>query len=109
MDVEKTIEFLLEQQAAHQARFEAQSAEFWAQLKASQEKSDREDERLRRRLDRAVRLSALEHRRERARRKKLEAKTAADNARLKESQDALQRSITAFIESMKRGRNGDQR
>src|SRR3954449_2704682 len=101
MDVEKTIEFLLEHQAAHQARFEANSAEFWAGIKSLKDA----DERLGRRLDRAVRLSALEHRRERARRKKLEAKTAAGHARLDASMAELAQSLKRFLDSRKNGLN----
>ena len=101
MDVEKTIEFLLEQQAAYQARFEADSIEFRERLRASEEKFNRQDERLGRRLERAARLSIEEHRRERVRRKELDARIEA----LAKAQEQTQKALDRFIESMERGRN----
>ena len=113
MDVEKTIEFLLEQQAAYQARFEADSIEFRERmraseerLRASEEKFNRQDERLGRRLERAARLSIEEHRRERVRRKELDAEWKAKFAELTEAQARTQKALDRFIESMERGRNG---
>jgi hypothetical protein len=105
MDVEKTIEFLLEQQAAYQARFEADSIEFRERLRASEERFNRQDERLGCRLERAARLSIEEHRRERVRRKELEAKLGA----LAEAQAKTEQTLDRFIEAMKRGGNGHEK
>jgi hypothetical protein len=109
MDVEKTIEFLLEQQAAYQARFEADSIEFRERLRASEERFNRQDERLGRRLERAARLSIEEHRRERVRRQALDAAWNAKFAELTEAQAKTQKSLDQFIESMKRGGNGHEK
>jgi hypothetical protein len=113
MDVEKTIEFLLEQAAAHDARMAAHRAEFLAdslefreRLRASEEKFNRQDERLGRRLERAARLSIEEHRRERVRRKALDAAWNVKFAELTEAQAKTQKSLEQFIESMKQPRNG---
>lgn len=116
MDVEKTIEFLLEQAAqhdaraaAHKAQFEAESAEFRAWLKASSEKFDRQDELLARRLDRAIRMNVEEHRRERVRRKQLAGRVDTLDAAMAElaaAQAKTEKTLQQFIESMNHGRNG---
>jgi len=113
MDVEKTIEFLLQQAAAHDARMAAHHEQFMAEIAESRRvqeerwaRADRDDERLKRRIDRAIRMSAEEHRRERVRRKQLEAKTAAEDAKLKAAQEDLAQSLKQFLDSMKKGRNG---
>jgi hypothetical protein len=120
MDVEKTIEFLLQAAAQAEARAEARAAEHDARMKAHhaqfmaemsemrehQRKSDEEfrrrDEILDRRLTRAVRMSAEEHRRERVRRKELAGKVDITTTAVAD----LARTVDRFIESMKQGRNG---
>jgi hypothetical protein len=62
-------------------------------------------DRLGQRLDRAVRLSTEEHRRERVRRKALEAKMDA----LAEAQAKTEHTLDRFIDSMKRGGNGHEK
>ena len=100
MDVEKTIEFILEQQA-HVA---VQEVRFHEDLR-----------RIDRRLDRAVRLAVREARNERKRRQELDAKVTASQARvdeafakLAEAQRATQANLDAFIDSLRRGGNGNQ-
>jgi hypothetical protein len=112
MDVEKTIEFILEQQAnvaVHQAKAAEEMAKFSAGL-----------ERLDRRLDRAVKLGIREARHERKRHQELTASQAAMDARLTAAQSTLDEKLTqlaaaqllteeslrAFIDSMRRGGNG---
>jgi hypothetical protein len=113
MDLERAIEFLLEQQAASQARLDAQMA-------ASQERHDREigeirqiiaatqeiGRQTREELRRAVRLSVQEARAERKRRKEEDAKLAAADEKLAASQEDLRQTLKAFIDSMKQPRNG---
>src|SRR5262249_30043441 len=107
MDVEKTMEFILEQQAAAavwQAKTEENMAEFSDGLK-----------RLDRRLTRAVRLAVREARAERARRRELDDRLTASRAAFQEeftklaaAQRATEESLRAFIDSMRRGGNGRQ-
>jgi hypothetical protein len=116
MDVEKTIEFLLE----HQARFEVRMAELTAKMAESsakmdewserfnermdsmleyhigvEERHDREMATIRSELNRAVRASIEEHRRERVRRKALDAKL-----------DKLAASVQQLTDNWNK-RNGD--
>jgi len=95
MDLERTMEFLLEQQAASQTRFDAQMTEIRAALAQSVEIGRRTREELRQ----AVRLGVQEARAERKRRKEADEKLAS-------SQEALRQSLQAFIDSMKQPRNG---
>src|SRR5215475_10350463 len=129
MDVEKTIEFLLE----HQARFEVRMAELTAKMAETSAKMDDWSERFNDRMDsmleyhigveerhdremaeiraasaemraelrRAVRASIEEHRRERVRRKTLDAKM---DAKL----DKLAASVQQLTDNWNK-RNGDTR
>lgn len=91
MDIQKTIEFILE----HQAHFATQLEEMRLHQLAAEERHDREMAAIRSELRRAIRLSIEEHRRERVRRHELEKQH-------KELTETLQR----FIESMKQPPNG---
>jgi hypothetical protein len=106
MDVERAIEFILEQQAAAQAQSDARMSRIEENLARSIEVGRLTREELRR----AVRLSAQEARAERKRRKeadeKLAAGFAAANERLTAGQESLQKSLQAFIDSIKQPRNG---
>ena len=103
------MEFLLQQQAnfeareaAAKARFDAEMAKIQATLDTmagSEAQHDREIKQIRDELRRAVRLSVQEARAERKRRKDADAKLA-------ESQAALEASLKAFIDSMRKGHNG---
>ena len=109
MDLERAMEFLLEQQGASQARFEAQMA-------ASKERSDAEFAEIRRimtetqeigrltrlELRRAVRLSVQEARAERKRRKEGDEKLAASHA-------ALEASMKTYFDSLNRAQNGHEK
>src|SRR5712692_8833126 len=98
MDVEKTIEFLLE----HQARFEVRMAELTDKMVAlidrgldSEERHDREITEIRGELRRAIRAGIEEQRRERVRRQALDAKV-----------DNVATSLKELIDAMKKDRNG---
>jgi hypothetical protein len=98
MDVEKTIEFLLE----HQARFEVRMAELTDKMDlmvdqqiGMEERHDREMAEIRASLRQAVRLSVEEQRRERVRRQALDTKV-----------DKVATSLHELIEAMKKDRNG---
>src|SRR4051794_6511476 len=109
MDIERTIEFLLEQQAASQARFDAQQARFDAQQaqfradyeerqKQYEERQKQYEERhtlemaqIRQELRRGIRLSVEEARRERVRRKELAAAQALTEQKLQQLIDSLNR------------------
>ena|ERR1051326_6676151 len=93
MDVEKTIEFILDQQA-HVAMLQSKMQEDLARREKIGERTDR-------RLDRAIRFAVREARAERKRRRELEAKLTASHAK-------LEASLNAFIDSMRRGGNGRQ-
>ena len=130
MDIERAIEFLLQQAAqqqaaqqawseAQQARFDAQQAKFRADYEDRQKdyeerqkeyqerqkeaaaRHDREMGEIRAELRRGVRLAVEEARRERKRRKEEDAKLAASHAE-------LEKSFKRFLDSMKQPRNGDQ-
>lgn len=123
MDIERTIEFLLQQQANFEAReaaakerFDAQMAQVGAKLQQvadnqqrltdNQTRSDKEIGLIRNELRRAVRLAVQEAREERRRRQEGDAKLAEDNARLAASQEELRQTLKAFIDSMKHSSNG---
>src|SRR4051794_27990252 len=111
MDVEKTIEFLLEQQAASQARFDAHMEQFRAEQaqfrveyedrqKQYEEQHTREITAIRNELRRGIRLSVEEARRERVRRREL----ADGLAELRNAHQATELSLKQFIDSLNRPR-----
>jgi len=134
MDLERAMEFLLEQQAASQARADARAVEqqtrFDAQMTSitvkldrvaeQQEKTQLQANRTEAALRRAIELSVIEHRRERTRRRDGDAKLAEADARFAEADTKLsqkmaelateqaltQASLRAFIDSLKRPGNG---
>ena len=103
MDVEKTIELLLEQQARLDARFDAQMSQLTEKMGEAADRAAEMDERhdremadirgslseLRGSLRQAVRLSVEEQRRERVRRQDLAAAQLATEARLQKLIDLL--------------------
>lgn len=105
MDVEKTMEFILDQQA---------------HVMVLQAKADETVDRIGRRLDRAVKLAVREARNERNRRQELDAKVAAAEADRKKAEEALDEKLSqlaaaqlvteekwkSFMEFMRRGGNG---
>ena len=91
VDVEKTIEFILQQQARTEVAL-AQSAE----------RHDKTEALLRR----AIRASVEEARRERVRRKELAEELNEEMKRLAAAQCETEASLKAFIDSMQRGGNG---
>jgi len=95
MDLDRAMEFLLEQQAASQARFDADIAKINEKLAETVEIGRLTREELRR----AVRLSVQEARAERKRRKEEDAKLAA-------SQEELRKSLQAYLDSLHLPRNG---
>jgi hypothetical protein len=129
MDLERAMEVLLEQQAAFQARFDAraeeqqaradaQQARFDAQMASITAKQDRVSDlqgKTEAALRRAIRLSVVEHRRERVRRREADLKLAEADATLSQKiaeltteQALTQRSLRAFIDSLKQPRNGHE-
>jgi hypothetical protein len=99
------MEFLLEQQAASQARFDAQMAQIGTKLEQvadNQTRGDKEIGLIRQELRRAVRLAVQEARAERKRRREGDEKLAASHA-------ALEASMKAYFDSLKRGQNGHDR
>lgn len=76
MDVEKTMEFILEQ-LAHVAVLQAKAEERQDKVEARQDRTDR-------RLSRAIRLAVEEARRERARRRELEERTEKAHREMEE-------------------------
>jgi 4-aminobutyrate aminotransferase-like enzyme len=119
MDVEKTIEFMLGQQA----RFDAQLSQLTEKMDELTEKMDEQGERAAERaaemderheremadvravlagvgyeLRRGIRLSIEEHRRERVRRQALDTK-------MNTKMDQLAVSVQALIDAMKKDRN----
>lgn len=91
MDVQKTIEFILEQQA--------NSAVFQARV-------DERLDQISNRLDRAIRLGVDESRRERKRRRELEEKVDLRFAELAAAQTRTEQVLQAFIQSLQRPTNG---
>ncbi len=123
MDVERTIEFLLEQQARLEARFEARYAAIQEQQSRIQEQQSAFQEQMaksqvdfddrHRKLElaqqkteaalrRGIRLSVEEHRRERVRRQALEDKMRE----LATAQALTEETLRRFIESLRQPRNG---
>jgi predicted transcriptional regulator len=128
------MEFLLDQQTASQARFDAQmerltaqherfdaraeeqQARFDAQISSvttkldrvadQQEKTQRQADRTEATLRRAISLSVQEHRRERVRRNKMEQMLSQKMAELSTETALTQQSLRAFIDSLKQPRNG---
>jgi hypothetical protein len=118
MDIERTMQFIVEQRAATAAKLDA-----LADRQAEAEKrQDRDIARINGILRRAIRLSGEEQRRERVRRQQMAAefddkitKLAAAQLlgegqmrELREAQKATEASLKAFLDSMRRGGNGRQ-
>src|SRR5689334_2539169 len=98
MDLERAMEFLLEQQAVQQARFDAQMAVVSANLAEVSEKQKENDTQIARTnatLSRAIRLSVEEHRRERVRRREMQARADERTAALEANMADLAKSLTS--------------
>ena len=93
MDVQKTMEFLLEWQANFAVKIEEMRAEH-----------DKDIKEIRQELRRAVRLSVEEHRREPVRRHQLEDGFSS----LQAAQAKTEATLEAFIRSVQKGGNGHQ-
>jgi hypothetical protein len=123
MDLERAMEFLLEQRGAFQARAEEQQARFDAQMTTVSTKLDQvadQQTKTEAALRRAIRLSVLEQRRERVRRREADLKLAEADSKLAEADATLnqrmaelsaesaltQRSLRAFMDSLKQPHNG---
>jgi len=91
MDIEKTMDFILEQ-LAHVAALQAQAEE-------RQARTDR-------RLDRAIRLAVVEERRERKRRRELEERLDQKITQLAAAQLVTEETLQRWIEERRRGTNG---
>lgn len=104
MDVEKTIEFILEQQA----RADAWHAEYLKLLKENEERWAKNDERWAKneaRFDKFdKRLNAITKLVQTGMRMLVKIETAQKE--LAESQKVTDRKLQAFIDSMRKGRNG---
>ena len=129
MDVERTMQFIVEQLAALAAREEkwraeaeerqkkmdehrkriddrqsALEAEFTKRILAAEERHDREMASIRAELRRGIRFSVEEHRRERVRRHELAARQAEHEKELNE----FRKSFQNWLDWMRRGGNGHQ-
>jgi hypothetical protein len=116
MDLERAMDFLLEQQASSQARFDAQMSTISTKLDQVADQQTKTEAALRR----AIRLSVVEHRRERVRRREADLKLAEADLKLAEADATLnqrmaelsaesaltQRSLRAFMDSLKQPHNG---
>jgi len=101
MDVERTIQFILESQARAEARSEKAEARS-EKADARMEKADARVAAMEKRLDR--RMDAITKLLQQGMR--MLAKTEATLAELAEAQKETDRSLKAFINSMRHGRNG---
>ena len=118
MDVERTMQFILENLATAGARLEkmterqkdmderqsALEAEFTKRILAAEERHDREMASIRAELRRGIRFSVEEHRRERVRRHELEARQAEHEKELNE----FRKSFQNWLDWTRRGGNGHQ-
>ena len=95
MDVEKTIEFILSQQAKNEAR-----------LGAMDERHDREMHQIREQLRRAVRLAVQDARTERKRRQEMAEQWDQTITRLSAAQLVTEEKLQGLIQAMRRSDNG---
>jgi hypothetical protein len=107
MDIEPAIEFILEREASTAAKLE--------ELAERQLQAEKNIAALNTVLRRAIRLSVEEQRRERERRQQMFrefddkiTKLAAAQLQAEEETRQLKASVQAFIDSMRRGGNGEQ-
>ena len=98
MDVQKTMEFILDQQA-HFAAGMAEMRLGMDQMRVGMEQLRLEHLKTEATLRRAIRLSVEAHRRERVRRQKLESETVDVKAAVAD----LTNTVNAFIKSLKNG------
>lgn len=91
MDVERTIEFILEQQARTEGNLERVSEDL---------------RRIDARLDRAVRLAVQEARIERRERREMDARWEESKRALAESLERLSNRVDAFLAGRRNGGNG---
>jgi chromosome segregation ATPase len=118
MDIERTMQFIVENLAAVTARLEKMAerqsrmedrqsdleAEYTKRILDAEERHDREMASIRAELRRGIRLSVEEHRRERVRRKELEARQAEHEKELNE----FRKSFQNWLDWTRRGGNGHQ-
>ena len=109
MDVEKTMEFILDQMA----QLAVQQAEAGERQARAEERHDREISQIRGTLDRAVRLGIREARHERRRRQALDDKVAQLAAitdekitQLAASHLLTEEKLQGLIDALRRGGNG---
>jgi hypothetical protein len=111
VDVEKTIEFILNMQANAEVEMqkirEAQ-AQADARLEAHATRHDREMEKHDRRLRQAVRLAIQEARNERKRRQQANEEFDVKITQLAAAHLETEAALKSFVESMRRGGNGNQ-
>lgn len=105
MDVEKTIEFILQMQAqaeVEHAQFRERQAKFDEQLQKIAFDGARTEATLRR----AIRLGVQEARRERQRRQELDQRFNDQMAQLAAAQRVTEQKLQGLIESLNRRGNG---
>jgi hypothetical protein len=112
MDIEKTMEFILNSQAQAEVHME--------KIREAQDRTDGQLDKLERRLNLAVRLAIREARNERLKRREMDARFTAAQSASYEKQSAFDEKMTqlaaaqlvteeklqAFIEAMRQGKNG---
>ena len=124
MDIERTMQFIVEQMAALAAREEKwrdeaaerqkrmderQSeleAEFTERILAGEERHDREMASIRAELRRGIRLSVEEHRRERVRRHAMEEELKQRQLENEEGIKEFRKSMQNWLDWTRRGGNG---
>jgi hypothetical protein len=95
VDVEKTIEFILSQQAQNEAR-----------LGAMDERHDREMHQIREELRRGVRLAVQDARHDRKRRREMAEQWDHKITQLSAAQLVTEEKLQGLIEAMRRSDNG---
>jgi hypothetical protein len=118
MDIQNTMEFILEQLAhvavlhakaeerqAEAEERQAKAEERQAKAEERQAKAEEHQERMDRRLSRAIRLAVAEARRERARRRELEDRIEIAITRLAAAQLVTEEKLQRFLE-WRSGTNG---
>jgi len=109
VDIERTIEFILDQQAKGAAQLERQ-AEQLAKSTAEHDRRMAEHDRgmanIDRRLDRAIRLGVQEARAERKRRQEMDALEKI--TQLVAVQRVTEEKLQGLIDAMRRGGNGNK-
>jgi hypothetical protein len=108
MDVEKTIEFILQQQARFEAKAEARAERYEAKQAQAEAKAERQMAAIRKLIQTGMRMIVKNEELVKATQAELR-ELAAGHKELAAAQKVTETKLQGLIDAMRRGRNGSHR